>query len=381
MLNEREPSPSTPPTTEEICVLPGSPPIYKFEPSWSQPARQIITQGSRGGVLILHFKDAHATSGESPHEIEFLGRYQLEIARELERQRIKDVFVESLTHDIPADASSRSVYLPLAAAQRVFPSGLFRTKINQEQLELLVEHGAAHVYAALSPQVSLHATISPDDHALARRIFRSTASEAERRHYTFDFREGRAVAAISTFLAEPTRPDRVGLIFGAGHRFESRLPETYPGDSRPRLETVGWPRLIDNFVGSQVASQLALAGWAAANRQPGMVESAAVIDVTGFGSIVYADVQLRALDKLCANFENYPGGAGEVKELLLGQALSAEVAQKIESLYGDFVNGAAFPPNVFSAFDARIISRRIASCKVDERRDELLQAATHIMTL
>lgn len=185
---------------------------------------------------IVNIQQLHDRPEFTEKQREFVAEYQFEILRFLNRQEFEHVFVESLYENLrPQDKEGELI---TDAVKLAFKDGI-PSKPNELQKEMLVELGAAQVYAYFRDSVFLHKTYTPEE---SRKIDETIEKLGHYSEESFQLmmsrREELATREIELFLSK-NRGATVALIFGAFHSFKKYFSDA---DS-PALYSVDYPEV------------------------------------------------------------------------------------------------------------------------------------------
>lgn len=321
----------------------------------SEPERTVLPGGNPTLGQVTFLMQIHSVGGESDRALKFIGEYQGAILHELVRNQPRAIFQEGRSTALTSHEIDREI--DVKWLREVFPDGV-PSNFNQVQLRTLGAYGAASVYAALQPGVSLLPTADPQFEGEIHQAIESMPAGVVRNYLCMDLRERECAETMAEYAAY-IAGGHVCVIYGANHK---NLPYQVTG---PLVEVVRFPDQIKAF---REIDEIGKQTDAVAQRK--LVEQAPYIPSYDFDKLLTEEIRDLALDKLDAWHEWYPQGPGDFRDQLLQACettvLRDRVHKHFEALTGPFVN--------FNIFE---ISSRISSAPLN-RQTVMVRAAPAI---
>jgi hypothetical protein len=287
--------------------------------------RSLVLDGDQTFGTVSHHKEIHPLrSRPTPASLDLIASSQLAVLRDLIATGSKVVAAEGQAESIFPSTPDRENLLPVKRASEAFPGGIIPAELSQfQQSELVEMGGAAWVYAALNPPVTLLRTTTPEFEDILERIQKDPNIPAEKKDtYVFGKREGFALQEVCRFL-KSNPGEKVDLVFGRAHHFG--MEDLHRNSKLPVMHSVSYPGVDAIFPKLQEAGE-------DTTKQSHMIGAARYIAVWDFSRIASPTDQLKALPLLAGQAQIYES-ATEFKESLLREARTIEVQAEIEKRF------------------------------------------------
>lgn len=292
------------------------------------------TTGNGSSGTVVFYQQAHRSPHSTPSDITAAKSVQWAIYQQLVRDNITELFTEARDETVTPDDPKRDEKLFTAEVSKAFPHGVPDSfdQLTASQSDLLYQLGADTIYAALNLNVTLHRTISADqesrvDRKLAsinlayaldryQRLngdsnFGDATNELLNRRFTAlqHYREAAAANELLQHLGTLSpdtlglAPGKVGLVYGALHRFDDKLfsgltknrPPEQQSAAVPKVVTQSWPELYGES--ASVAAQ-SIIEERSPTRQYQIVRGASALSLSVVPHLRSVEALFEALPKL-----------------------------------------------------------------------------------
>lgn len=323
------------------------------------PVRTTLPLGDPTFGRVTFLMQHHFAGAPTERELTQIGRAQAALLRELHRIEPEQIFQEGQADTLAGRTLEE--HISGSRIRELFSADLPR-EFTQEQLRVLAHEGAALVYAAIRPGVTIQPTARPTFEREIHARIAAAPDEIERSRLVMEVREAECIAVIRSLL-QATASRHSAVIFGENH---TTLPEKLAQTEHPpAIDVVTWPNRADSAVLS-----LELAKMTDPSQQLAAVRRAEFILDCVFSSLLTEEARALALPKLDVKFENVPRGAAELKETL-------DLFCQSKALKGAVQAHADQGTGPFLAFTPFAITSRISDA-APEHKEMLICAAPYL---
>jgi hypothetical protein len=224
---------------------------YKDAQGNHLPHRSLVLEGSPELGQVTLVRQMHGFEGATRERVISISHYQELMLRYYAESKPSVVFVEGLS---PLEASPVTNE-KFEEIRKVFPGSNVPVTLHDEQRVCLVTYGAAQVYGALNPEVSLRGTELCGDALKTYNKLMSLGTPEAKEVAQIQLREIEAINCIVEYLKDQPGA-RVVLEYGALHPFGLSSLGINPSSLNDVPEIIGiwWPScLLDNDLESLYA--------------------------------------------------------------------------------------------------------------------------------
>ncbi len=328
----------------------------------ADPLRVAVPGGDPKFGRMTIFMQHHLAGGApTDAEIQAIGRYQAAMLTELISHSPSYVFQEGQSQVLEG----------LALVDRIRETNIrehFRARpggeLSGEQLRCLATNGAALVYAALRPGVSILPTASPEFEARIHGEIDRERDPVERQRLTMDVREEACVESVVSIMRR-LGAEKFALIYGRDH---NTLPDKIVRSGHaPAIQVLDWPTLE-----VRIAADRAIADERDPIRQQLLVRELPYVPNYVFAALLSDEARREAIGKMDVRFEHFEEGARGLEEMLVLFANSDALKREIRQM-------AASGTGPFDAFKPFSVTSRISDADAASR-PQLIRVSPYVQS-
>lgn len=294
----------------------------EYAPSYREGYRRRDMVSLTGSSLVGEvdfIRQVHDIPGQNESDRLLVSYSQEFVLRHLVTIGPKFVFDEGTASGILPSSSYREEALGIKEALAAFPGGLPEGDLTYFQRSTLIKLGAARLYAALHPDVSVMPTTSEESHTLQRLI--QGRDPSLRAVCVITLREQEALKHIRDFL-DKHPGEKVALVYGAAHHFTATSLGISEAElsAMPLIRATDWPALRFEL-SSSFSESISQAILQARNEEVKalIALNAGEISVEAFSSIGSPGLKLSLLSKVLPDYTRHTSAddfAGDLLESL-----------------------------------------------------------------